>query len=470
MTVYDVAIVGAGLSAGPTLEVLAQVKPRLRILLIDRGPQPWPSIPWRKAGVTHDQPRWWTRPEQRGAANLWYGQLSDFSGEDFETPHPWPINSDDLRPFSQKIQAILRPFCADHLLHRRKATHRIDRTLRSNLASFETAAFETLSGLGFSPYSGLTCLGGHGWSAAPVNPVTLKPLSLIRPQAHDRNWTHRIAALCNAHENICFLSGLAVTSIADDSIECRNRNCEVLKFKATKIFLAAGVTETFRLLVDVSTASRLGAGFTLTTELTAYVHVPHLTRTAQDEITGRFANLSYRLEGGKVSIYDAAAFEGTIRFREKMRTLANAFSGDLSTGTTLKFSFKGQSEVTDEKRVEIGPNGQPQIVYTPSAADFRLISTVEHHIRELVNTWDGAYLIAITDNVRAADNSSAHLHGGAAMGTSSSDVLTPACTVRGAEHIAVLDATSMPGSGSTNSSLTIMANALRVASSAVQDI
>jgi hypothetical protein len=425
---------------------------------------------WRKAGVTHDQPRWWTSPEPGGAANLWYGQLSEFSGEDFETPHPWPIRSDDLRPFSQKIQAILRPFCADHLLHRCKAKHRIDRTLRSTLASFETAAFEMLSGAGFSPYSGLTCLGGHGWSAAPVDPVTLKPLSLIRPQAHDRNWTHRIAALCNAHENVCYLSGLTVTSLAADRIECRNKKYEVYTFKAAKVCLAAGVTETFRLLADVSEAPRLGAGFTLTTELTAYVHIPHLTRTAQDDLIGRFANLSYRLEGGKVSIYDAAAFEGTIRFREKMRTLANTFSGDLNTGTILKFSFKGHSEVTDDKRMEIGPNGQAQIVYTPSEADFRLISTVERHICELVNAWAGAKLIAITDNVRTTDNSSAHLHGGAAMGTSSSDVLTPACTVRGAEHIAVLDATSMPGSGSTNSSLTIMANALRVASSVVQDI
>jgi flavin-dependent dehydrogenase len=40
MTKYDVAIVGAGLSAGPALEVLARAKPHLRILLIDRGPQP----------------------------------------------------------------------------------------------------------------------------------------------------------------------------------------------------------------------------------------------------------------------------------------------------------------------------------------------------------------------------------------------------------------------------------------------
>ncbi len=48
-------------------------------------------------------------------------------------------------------------------------------------------------------------------------------------------------------------------------------------------------------------------------------------------------------------------------------------------------------------------------------------------------------------------------------------VLDPACRLRGLENVTVLDGSFMPASGGVNPSLTIMANALRVAEGIVKD-
>lgn len=491
--IHDVAIIGSGISAGPVAERLAREGRGLRVIVIERGPAPWPDIRWRSRGGERMQPRWWTSPAPGGASRLWYGQVSRFTPADFETPTPWPVGPGAWRAHYDAVARILKPYCADHLLRGVAAPGDGLSTPRTALSTMERRMHAHLVDRGIDAWSGQTCLGGHGWSAGPVDPATLAPMALPAPHAHARNWLHRIETLCAAQPGFERVTGVTVTALRPGP-----GGCEILgragrgapwSARARRVVVASGVTETVRLLSTLPDPSpTLGEGFTLTTEMTAYARTDLRRGGAADPRIGRFAHVSARFpfaaasddsvgggDGGasrgtgptgKFSFYDAAAFETPERLRRKLAGLANAPQIDVSPDgpMILKISFKGRSEVSAAKRIHVDEEGRARLDYTPTEADRRLVAEAGQAALRLLDGLPGAELLAMTDNVSGDDFSSAHLHGGACFGTDPArSVLDPDCRVWRHPEVAVADGAFMPGSGATNSSLTVMANAWRVA-------
>lgn len=477
---YDVAIIGSGISAGPILERLAHKACGLRVIVIDRGPLPWPDMRWRSGGIERIQPRWWTSGEPGGAARLWYGQVSRFAASDFHIPSPWPVAPEAWHESYNAIARILKPYCADHLLRGTAASAGGLSTPRRALSSLERQIYDHLADRGIAAYSGQTCLGGHGWSSRPVDPLTLRPLSLLAPHAHMRNWLHRIETTCAARPGFERVTGVRVMALRPEAARCEiigqtRRNVPWSVF-ARHAVVASGVTETVRLLSTLPDPSpTLGAGFTLTTELTAYART-NLRRGGADDLKiGRFAHVSALFpfdsaDGppqpvGKFSFYDAAAFDTPERLQRKLAGLSAPEIDPTSDGPMiLKISFKGQSTISAAKRVQVDTNGETRLDYAPTEEDRKLVALARHAAQRLLEGMPGAELLAMTDNISGDDFSSAHLHGGACFGADpASSILDPNCRVWNHPNIVVGDGSFMPGSGSTNSSLTVMANAWRVA-------
>lgn len=491
----DFLIVGAGLSAGPVIEHLARNASRARVVVLERGMRAdAPDERWirlvRGARTTTIK-QWWTSGLPGGAANLWYGQLSRFKAADFRTvPEEaaapsalWSVGEVALTPYYDEIERSLRPYCADHLLRESsKPAQPCLVTARSRTSTFERVAFDVLVKEGWAPYCGATCLGGHGWSAAPVDPVSLSDLQLSSPAAHERNWAFRNASTVARSDNICILEGVQAVRLQPCSgghrVFARNKAGGETVIVARSVFLAGGVTSTVPLLHTVPDVNkdRLGRDFTMTSELTAYVQTEIPRTLERDQRIGRFANISSRhlsapslhdaLMGGKISFYDARSFEGDRRHEAKLKSLleGKGMNSRISPDrVVLKLSFKGTSQTSSGKRIEVDGNGEPILHYEPTARDVGLIESVETAIRNLAEAFPGGRVLGVTDNVRGDDITSAHLHGGAVFDTDrETGVLTTDCEVRGAPGIFVVDASFMPGSGGTNSSHTVLANAVRV--------
>jgi hypothetical protein len=386
---YDVAIIGSGISAGPIVERLAGSSRKLRVIVIDRGPLPWPSVRWHSGGEHTTRPRWWTGDDPGGAARLWYGQVSRFAPSDFCKPEPWPIAPDAWHENYESIARTLTPYCADHLLHGRQAPSDGLSTPRTVLSHFERKIFDYLAGRNISAYSGQTCLGGHGWSALPVDPVSLNDLSLAAPHAHPRNWLWRIEKNCSAQPEFDRVTGVWVEALRPGTDRCeiigQTKENEPWSISARNVVIASGVTETVRLLSTLpETKSALGTGFTLTTELTAYIQTDIRRQQADDLKIGRFAHISARFpfepnketgaQTGKFSFYDAVAFDTPKRLQQKLFSQRSAVP-DLSPDgpLILKVSFKGQSQISPEKRIEVNSLYPTQLHYTPTAADRQLV-------------------------------------------------------------------------------------------------
>ena len=486
---YDVALIGSGISAGPVLERLALAGRGLKIIVIERGPMPWPDVTWQTANTEKKAPRWWTSCKPGGAATLWYGQVSRFSEADFHVPSPWPVPPNVWGKNYDAVARLLRPYCADHLLRGTAPLDNQHCTPRSMLASFERFMFDHLEANGVNAYSGQTCLGGHGWSARPVDPVSLADLSLTVSHGHNRNWLWRIDQLCRTNSGIERVRGVWVKAVRPHE---RGYGYEVLGQTATgqgwltsarKVVVAAGVAETIPILSTLpDVGNALGTGFTLTTEHTAYLQTELRRKDTHDLKIGSFAHVSARFPfvqnktkidlSGKLSFYDALAFETPDRLQRKLRSFG-APAADLSPDgcLVLKISFKGQSQPSTGKRIVPDQNQRIRLRYTPTDTDRTLISMVKVAIQQIADRLPGARFLGVSDNIFEDDHSSAHFHGGAPMGSDpDTSVLDPDCRVWQHPGVLVADASFMPGSGSTNSSLTVMANAWRVAGKLLRDL
>jgi hypothetical protein len=348
----------------------------------------------------------------------------------------------------------------------------------------ERAIYEALAEGGWAPFSGATCLGGHAWVANPVDPMTLAPIHLAGPTDHARNIVWHTRRISRAG-GIRFWSeayALKLEEHAGGITAHIERNGVFARVRANFIVLACGVLETVALLQRSGIVHEsLGQDFTFTTEATAYVatEIPREVDAMESAIT-RFASISTKrlyvpeiaglAKGGKISAYDARGFEGDSRHAAKIRATTGNDPDIYSPPSrlTVKLSFKGEStpwegkRLTPPGRIALGGN-ETVIDYTPHPHDRRLVAHVADAFEEIAALFPGGRIIASYDNVDGPDRSSAHLHGGASCGTAMErTIIGPDCAVREMPHVFVVDASVMPSSGATNSSLTVMANAARV--------
>lgn len=503
-TVFDLIVVGAGISAGPLIEQILKNLPEAKVLIVDRSP----TKPRSEAAAQNPEvtlvdsekstitlPQRWTTQRLGGASHLWYGQLSRFTRSDFishsfsegsgvpESSTAWPIGYEDLEPYYAEIERKLMPFSADKLLGVIESECKFV-TDRFVLSQFEREAYDVLSSAQWMPYSGATCLGGKGWNENPVDPLTLKPIDLATPALHSRNWFYRTLENIGSSKNCVLDENVAVKKIDVKNGICKitglRSNGRSVEYEGLKAVLACGVVETTKILSRSDNIDRnlLGKNFTFSTEVSAYIST-NIARelSDQNDTIGRFANISTKalyipddpglVKGGKVSVYDALNFEGESYHKHKIAKLSGNSDIDAISPKekiTLKFSFKGESIPYSGKHILFDTGENLSIAYKPHSHDQHLVKFVKQQIVELASLFPEGKIIGCSDNVFGLDHISTHLHGGACAGTDpSTSVLSPECEVWSLPGIYVADASFMPSSGATNSSLTIMANSLRVA-------
>ncbi|UGT61417.1 GMC oxidoreductase [Nocardia asteroides] len=172
-----------------------------------------------------------------------------------------------------------------------------------------------------------------------------------------------------------------------------------------------------------------------------------------------------RSKGGKFALYDSGAVEIPHRRKEHLELAGanvDSFLKQEARGfTCVKVSYKGESNVSDEKFLTMA-GGKTFIHYRPHDQDLRRQEAVAKQL-ELISDTLGLRSVCIQPVPSGASLVSAHHHGGAIATQNDSDsVLAADNQVIEAPGVYVADASSMPTSGGTNSSLTVMAIARRL--------
>jgi len=498
---YDVVVAGLGLSTAPVVEELVERTPA-RILVLDRAamwdsrkPYPFDDLQikaWRRRhrvdyfgldGPVSHVPRW-VQPGAGGGSIHWYGQLSRFQASDFEMRTrfgdrldtlgdndmtDWPLSFQVLAPHYDEVERRLSPFghpygwtSSDY--RRLDCQYYVARQATSTL---ERKVIDLLHDQDVDAYIGQTCLGGRRWENMPVDPQTLLEGGL--PLQIRTNWYDRIVRLAATSDRLTLLGGHELVDIVGsregvEAVRARTKRNPVT-FETALCVIGLSPIESVGLLARsgvATTTPLLGRGFTSALQGKCYVTLDSpLDRSTDGEKIGRFSNIVvkdyYSFEEGplcklgKFSIYDAHNIE-----EPPTSTLPPRLSA-------LKISFKGESIAWSGKRLSFH-DGEMRLTYEPHPHDVLVAEHLPPFFERLARCLGGRVIHAATPASLTSVN--AHQHGGACFGDDQNpdSVLNEQCEVRSLPGVYVVDASSMPTSGATNVSHTMMANALRVAS------
>ena len=513
---FDVVVVGMGMSAAPLIEHL--MTSGLRVLIIERGAQWDPDKPSASAidgdrvatiprsrdhfllrsgpDSTDVGEKWWATGAAGGGHAIWYGQVSRFRNSDFlAASHfrqiaiegvsdvllgDWPVDANAMAPFYDEIEQKLAPSTARFNMVTKPRQHMRYVRIRPYLSHFEREISRALHQMGFPHFSTATARGGRRWLNAPVDPLTLAPRS---PFGGPSDWFWRILGrLPNAAVDVAWNSYASSIDRSGNHFEVRyTSGAAQTSVRARKLVLATGALETVRLLLNSDLPDpfrQTGTRFTFTTEAECFIatKIPR-SRKARDIATGSFASITvpcaydgdHRLgigKGGKIAIYDAHSSDLAADLERK---LGRSYTGDDAPHYLLKLSFKGESIPYPGKNVALSTSvnayghNVPLINYALHEHDHRVLDTVVAMFKAICAGLPGSEILAIKAPRSGLGTVSAHQHGGAAMSSSPDEgVLNGDCEHWQVPGLFVADGASMPSSAATNSTLTLLANALRI--------
>ncbi|MEV7013774.1 GMC oxidoreductase [Streptosporangium sp. NPDC051022] len=453
--------------------------------------------------------KWWSARLAGGGSWLWYGQLSRFRPSDLRMRsssgdalgpevRDWPLDFAELERAYTRVQERLGPFGCSYG-HTAPAYREFDGgpyLERPGPSHLERLMVDRFRRDGLNAYVGQSCLGGRAWDSCPVSPVTGHPADRERPMLARPNWYVGLYGRLRTDPRVHLMGGSYVSRILveagevqgvefvgrDESGDLRTR-----RIRCGTVVLAPGALETARILLSSDLPNRnglLGRRFTFTLERTGYlVTAEPRNRELTDRLAGLYGNVVIKdfydlgdagplRKGGKFALYDAYVAETPSRHVRNLKMFGPELARFLRAESgryVVKASFKGESLPSTGKFVSLSTRRNsfgarvPAVTYAPHPADLLL----QDHVTKLFARL-GRALGAVETRVHAApagaDVVSAHHHGGAVFGESASDaVLDRDCECFEARGLFVVDSSFMPTSGATNSSLTAMANAHRVA-------
>lgn len=455
--------------------------------------------------------KWWAARWAGGGAWLWYGQLSRFRESDLAMPgrlagvpghqaREWPICFAELTEHYRAVESVLLPYghpygMSDDVYSRVECAAY---ARRPRASAFEQQVIDRLAAGGLRPYVGQTALGGRAWDMRPTSPTAAVPDDdgLRPPLRTRRTWIGVVrdrlleGTRCQVTPNTTVVrvfvdrgevSGLETVRRA------RDNSVVVERIRARTVILACGALETIRILLMSELPNRnglLGASFTLTQERVAYIPTDiERDRDVRAQREGTYANVVVKdfydgppggapVKCGKFALYDGYAAELPHRHARNLGLQGEAlkrFVEDERRRYAVKVSFKGESIPWEGKYVELGASrnhlGVPvvRMRYEPHPYDREISAHAVKVIRRLAALL-GSRRPVIRPLPTAAALVSAHHHGGAVFGADPQQAVVDAngeCYEARGLHIA--DSSVMPTSGATNSTLTAMALAHRLA-------
>ena len=513
---YDLVIVGLGVTGGMFLQRLLAYGGGRRIAVVEAGRMwdPTEAASLKEKGhirdtaSTDDRPikirygsgdslvrRWWAPKLAGGGSLLWYGQLHRF--DKFDTSpmllekylnannhelRNWPVTADEFSIYYDEVCNYLRPFAVEAS----SAEVANGVRLRGKKSGLESTVYRHLlekinRGVNFP----LSCIGGIRWDNFPFDPVSNTYRLDTAPLAVRPNIFTKICERLREESTVTVLDNCITKEllhkhgkVSGVSIIDTRSNSEK-KIYSPIVVLACGAIESIRLTLvsKIESNYAIGAGFTFTNEATRYIETDiKREQSEQEDGLESFASISAEdavdYEGalrGKFSIYNAKCFETADRFLASTSLAPahrNSYFCKADEKYFLKISFKGESVPWSKKRVKLSPsysiNGirLVQIDYELHQLDREIISNGIQRIGEIAKALDGRVLPA----AEIFDYSSAHQHGGLIFGKDAENsVLSVNCEAHGCSGLFVIDGSFMPTSGHTNSTWTLLANALRVA-------
>ncbi len=455
--------------------------------------------------------KWWAAANAGGGSLLWYGQMSRFQESDFamgdlvsrlgvrsEYPYlmNWPITSKDLGPYYSSIERKLLPLSSSYGnadASPKQGEHYVYED-RRYVSHFERVLVDTLSRNNIPSFVGHTCIGGRAWETKPCHPQTLEACDRATPLLSRRNWYRRIWDCIQRNPAVKVADNAYVTRLTHDATQITGLEyvartplgetfCKSINAKL--VVLGCGPIETIRVLLNSNLpdpSCLIGRYLTFTTESTCYVKttIPR-SSCREDQLSGLFANVSTKafydtpcpglLKGGKVSIYDAFSAESPWKHVRNIGLFADDLAVYLKYARkyyVLKLSLKGESIPSADKYITLGKlrnvygERVPSISYSYHPHDLRLHRFSREVFMNIARICGASGIIAAS-SPSSGEVLSAHHHGGAIFGKDPAcSVLNSSCEHHWIRNLFVVDASFMPTSGATNSSLTTMANSLRV--------
>lgn len=455
-------------------------------------------------GRVEKHERDWACHSIGGTSMAWYGHLLRLKPADFQmktlfgahtgakgsTVVDWPIKLEELIPWYIQIEermALFTPFRASNAglegLNPPILDHQIDKSLTP-----------VLSRLGFNPYKTPTCLGGNTFDLKPIDPLTGIKVdekfvhyrrnianTYITPNIEKTNFT--LFTQCIAKE-ILFSKGIAkgirILSIAE------NRELEL---KAPIVIICCSSIESALLFLRSNVPNPndlIGRNLTFLTDCTAECMIPCQRLNQESSLQHTLGTLSIDdfyfindnsepllFKGGKISFSERWSEKGPISFALSRPGWGTQWKSNLNQAKEnliLHLSFKGEALPLRANRIQIGRTKDfwgmnvPLTTYTLPAHDIKLARYIGTQMRKLCLEL-GANDSDIKINPRDyAVSGHAHQHGTLRFGEDPrTSVLNPYCESHYIKGLYALDGSFMPTSGGTNSSLTYMANSLRIA-------
>jgi choline dehydrogenase-like flavoprotein len=515
---FDVIVIGTGAGGGPAINHL--VAAGFNVAAVERGdwistevkhgdelqylfnrnyiPRPgtFPIELLHNNGGAELQERDWMCHAVGGATMIWYGHLLRLKEEDFLMKHlfgnhpvvkettiaDWPVTLAEMAPWYQQVEEEMMLYGIDGC--------------QPPLPDYQLDGFvaKKLSANGYNLYKTPSCLGGQAFDVSPFDPQSGKPVN-THFSAYRRNSANVYVApnlgkpnfklfTRSVAEKINFSNGEA-TGVQILSVDNKSRHslraplvivsCSAIE--SALLFMRSGVPDPFDLV---------GRNLTYLTDCTAECMLPQKRIIPQGEphhAIGTYSMDDYYLindknepglfKGGKVSFSDRWVEKGPIAFGLSRSGWGSSWKQAFTQAKEnliLHLSFKGEALPLYSNRVQPGKSKDAwgldvaAVSYTLPEHDLLLAGYMGEQLKKICLQLGAAESSVKISPRTYATAGHGHQHGTLRFGESAgTSVLDPWCQSHHIKGLYALDGSFMPTSGGTNSSLTYMANSLRVA-------
>ena len=453
--------------------------------------------------------KWWSSRPVGGGSWLWYGQLSRFRPSDLDMPRrlarveghsarSWPMEYRELEPHYAAVERLLQPYGCSYGMAPQSYAQADCREYveRPGPSHFERVVMDRLVSGGLRPHIGQTALGGRAWDVHPVSPLAVEDSAWAHPFSRRRTWIGHLLEIAVRTTDVQMYPNTTVVRVlvehgVTQGVEAVELHADgttrTVSIRSPLVVLGAGALETVRILLSSELPDRgrlIGKSFTFTQERVAYLPSDIRRSEAVDDLRmGMFANVSLKefydpvedgapVKCGKFALYDGYAAELPYRHVRNLRLTGRDLSTFLAREReryAVKVSFKGESLPWLGKYLALSESrnrlGIPTIRIHYEAHPYdRVIQDYAERIIVRLGSILKADTMLLHDVPVGRDIISAHQHGGAIFGERPDvGVVDADGECFDARGLFLADSSVMPTSGATNSTLTAMALARRLA-------
>lgn len=525
MQKFDVIVIGTGAGGGPAIDCFVQAG--MNVAAIERGDFIKNTYPFgdelyhilkrdyvpKKSRFPIEyldskedvvlEARNWTSHAVGGGTLLWYGHLLRLKEEDFKMKslfghhdaakdislQDWPVPFEDYIEYYASIEEQME-------LYSPFKTDLNDSNLRPPILNntIDNLLIKGLRTLNLNPYKTPTCLGGNAYDLRPINPISGETINTKFTESRKNSANTYIEPHISKENFTIFTNTIADKILYENKqvtgvkvFDCTSKKDKILY--APKVIVSCNAIESALLFLRSKVPNKndlIGRHLTYLTDCTARFIIPNPKENylgTSQEMLGTLTVDDYYLindekypnlfKGGKISFSERRYDKGPITFGLSVDGWGEEWKKKIyeyQSKSVIHLSFKGEAMPLFSNRVTFGNTKDhwnmlvPKLVYKLPQHDINLANYMGNKLKEIAYAC-GARESDIKVSPRITPiPGHGHLHGTLRFGDDpNTSVLNRFCESHDITGLYALDGSFMPTSGGINTSLTIMANSLRVA-------